>query len=273
MIASLAGLFRIRLALMNGVAAAAGYLLYPTATDPLALLGAVVGVALSAAAGSALNQVLERRRDALMERTRNRPLPAGRLSAPPAVAVAAVCLAGGIWILSVAGGALPALLALAVLAWYLAVYTPLKRLTSLALALGAACGAVPPVIGWCVAGGSPGDFGIVLLAGVLYLWQVPHFWLLQRRHADDYRRAGFAVFAPAVAKGALAPICRLWIAAMVAGALLLPAFGLVQVAPPLWCAAFCVPLVAALWSRCEPALFACLNLFPVLVTLSLGAGR
>ena len=266
-------LFRVRLVLMNGVAAAGGYLLFPSepATGRLGALCA--GVCLLAAAGSAFNQLLERDLDALMLRTRNRPLPTGQLSPAQATLIAAACLAAGVALLLAAGGVVPALLGLAALLWYLAVYTPLKRRTPFALALGGLCGAAPPIIGWCAAGGSPADFRVVLLAGVLYLWQVPHFWLLQRRHAEDYRRAGFPLFHPWQPGEGAAPLCRLWIVAMVAGAMMLPAFGLIGRSAALCCAALCLPLLITACKRHEPALFACLNLFPVLVTLSLCAGR
>jgi heme o synthase len=266
-------LFRLRLALMNGVAALGGYLLFPGEPDILAVCALCAGVSLLACAGSALNQVLERATDRLMERTKNRPIPKGELTRTAAVLLGAGCLLAGLCLLVVAGGPLPALLGAAALFWYLAVYTPLKRRTPFALALGALSGALAPVIGWSVAGGSPVDFRVVLLAGVLYLWQIPHFWLLQRRHAEDYRRAGFPLYAPAVQGNRPAPLFLLWLVAMIAGALMLPAFGMVGRPAAPWCVAFCAPLVITRFRRFEPALFASLNLFPLLVTLALCAGR
>jgi protoheme IX farnesyltransferase len=162
---------------------------------------------------------------------------------------------------------------LATLAWYLAVYTPLKTRTPLALAVGALCGALAPVLGWSAAGGSLGDFRVMLLAGVFYLWQIPHFWLLQRRHAEDYRRAGFPLFVPSCSAGGTTPIFYLWLVAMIAGALMLPAFGVISRAAAPWCAAFFAPLVITLLRRGEPALFASVNLFPLLVTVALYVGR
>jgi heme o synthase len=269
----LSRLFRLRLVLVNGIAALGGYLLFPAPPNTSILWALFAGVCLLAAGGSALNQVLERDCDALMLRTRNRPLPRGDLSPVAATLIGEVCLASGLFVLLLWGGSVPALIGCAAIFWYLAVYTPLKRRTPFALALGALCGAAPPVIGWCVAGGSPADFQVVLLAGIMYLWQVPHFWLLQRRHAEDYRRAGFPLFAPQGKGGGAAPVCRLWMAAMIAGAMMLPAFGMIERNALLWCAVFCVPLLLALLKRCEPALFAFLNFFPVLVTLALCVGR
>jgi heme o synthase len=268
----LSRLFRVRLVLMNGIAALGGYLLFPGPWQAGPLGALCAGVSLLACGGSALNQVLERELDSLMQRTQGRPLPRGDLSPRGAALLGGGCLAAGLGLLFAAGGALPALLGAAGIVWYLAVYTPLKRRTPFALALGALSGALAPVIGWSVAGGSPADFQVTLLAGVLYLWQIPHFWLLQRRHADDYRRAGFPLFSPAAQGSAPAPMVRLWLVAMVAAALMLPAFGIGRPGA-LWCAVCSAPLIMAAFRRCEPALFACLNLFPLLVTLALCAGR
>lgn len=273
MIGILSRLFRVRLALMNGVAAAGGSLLFPETPELGQLLALGAGVALLACAGSALNQLLERRLDALMQRTRLRPLPAGQLTPLVVSLLGAWCLAAGTLLIFAAGGELPALLGVATLAWYLAVYTPLKRRTPFALALGALCGALAPVIGWSAAGGSLDDFRVVLLAGVFYLWQVPHFWLLQRRYADDYRRAGFPLFAPPAKVSGTAPLFQLWMIAMIAGALMLPAFGVIGPAAAPWCLAFFVPLLFAWIRRLEPALFTCVNLFPLMVTAALYAGR
>ena len=273
MIAALQSLFRLRLALVNGAAALGGYLLFPARVDLAAVCALFTAVVLLAAAGSALNQVWERDLDRQMQRTCRRPLPTGRLARRTAVLLAAGCLASGATLLAFFGGPLPALLGLAVIVWYLAVYTPLKRRTQFALAVGAVCGAAAPVIGWCFAGGSPADFRVVVLAGVLYLWQVPHFWLLQQRHAEDYRRAGIPLFAPAAGGRGAASLCRLWLAAMLAAAMMLPAFGVLSGSAALWGAVFCVPLLLTACKRSEPALFVCINLFPVLLTLALFVGR
>lgn len=266
-------LLRPRLAALNGIAAAGGCLLAPAGVDIHLLGSAWGGVALLAAGGSALNQVLERDLDGLMERTRRRPLPSGKLSPPVAVAIGGVCIAAGLLLLSRAGGPLPPLLGAGALAWYLGVYTPLKRRTSLALLAGAVSGALPPVIGWAVTGGSADDYRAVLLAGLLYLWQIPHFWLLQRRHGEDYRRAGIPLFAPGATAGARSPVFGIWMGALAAGALLLPAFGMVGGAAVLGFALFAVLLALLAVSRAESALFSCVNLFPLLIVLALFVQR
>ena len=263
MITALSKLFRPLLALLNGVTAVGGYALFPAPVKAGALLALFCSVTLLAMGGSALNQLLERDIDALMTRTMLRPLPLGRLSAN-FVTIAGVCtILAGVALLAVTGSLLPPLLGLAALVWYLAVYTPLKRRTSLALPLGALCGAFPPLIGWTLAGGDPGDYRIITLAGILFIWQIPHFWLLQERHSADYRRAGLPLVT--VGKGLLG----LWIVALAAAALMLPAFGLIGRPASLWYAALPVPLLLLALTRSRRSLFICLNLFPVFLTLLL----
>jgi protoheme IX farnesyltransferase len=183
----------------------------------------------------------------------------------PAVATTISCgvIVAGCFALFSGGGLLPALLGLAALGWYLAVYTPLKRRTPLALPLGALCGAVPPLIGWCLAGGEPTDFRAVTLAGLFYIWQIPHFWLLQERHADDYRRAGIPLFA--VRPG----LFGLWLVALAAAALMLPLFGIIGHNEAYWYALFTTLLIIMALFRWERPCFSYLNLYPALVTLTL----
>lgn len=263
MIRTLVTLFRLRLALLNGVTALGGYFLFPAPIHAVALLAAFCGVTLLAMGGSAYNQLLERDTDALMNRTMLRPLPQGRLSAATAAFAGAGAILTGLALLTATGGILPPLLGLAATAWYLAVYTPLKRKTSLALPLGALCGAFPPLIGWTLAGGAPTDYRIITLAGLLFIWQIPHFWLLQERHGADYRRAGFPLV---VIRGGL---FGLWIVALTAAALMLPAFGLIGSPTVMWYVAFPAPLLLLSLMRSRRLIFICLNLFPVLLTLAL----
>jgi len=264
MIRMAARLLRLRLSLMNGIAALGGGLLLPGPRSAATLLAACGGVTLLAMGASALNQVLERRLDSLMNRTMDRPLPRGEMTPPAAVCIGIGVILTGCATLLTVGGALPVLLGLTCLVWYLGVYTPLKRRTPLALPLGALCGAVPPVIGWCLAGGDPLDFRIILLAGLMYLWQVPHFWLFQQRHAEDYRRAGIPLFRLHPGQFGL------WIMALAAAAMLLPLFGLAGRQPLVWFALLLLPLAATWLSRSERLRFSCLNLVPLLIALALG---
>lgn len=266
-------LFRLPLAGMNGVTAVAGYLLFPDRHDARVVAALFLGVSLLAAAASALNQVAERDLDALMRRTCDRPLPKGDLRPETAAALGVATALPAVLLLWAGGGRLAACLGLAAVLWYLTLYTPLKRRTPFALLIGSLCGSAAPVIGWSAAGGALGDFRIVLLAGIVYLWQVPHFWMLQRRNAEDYRRAGFPVFAPTAGTDSLEPVCRLWIAATLAVALMLPAFGITASHPYLSCLALSAPLLVSCFTSYDKLAFAGLNAFPVFLTLALFAGK
>jgi heme o synthase len=220
-------LTRWRLSLAVAATAAAGTLLHGGRSLSPALLLTAAGVALLAAAGSAANQVQERDLDGWMRRTCSRPLPQGQLTPAAASGIALGLGAGGLGLL-LAAGVGPALLGLAALACYNGLYTPLKRVSPLALLPGALCGALPPLIGWTAAGGSSADFRILLVATLLYLWQLPHFWRLADRHAADYRRAGLPVLQDRLSPR-LARLARCsWTLAMIAASVLLPLFGLLR---------------------------------------------
>jgi heme o synthase len=160
----------------------------PLALPLLAL--ALAGTGLVAAGAAVLNQVIERDTDALMLRTRQRPLAAGRVSLREAVVFGGLITGAGLALLLLGCGALPALVAFATWSSYLFLYTPLKRRTPLATLVGAVPGALPPVIGWTAASGSlePGAF---ILFAIVFLWQVPHFLAIAWLYRDDYARGGF----------------------------------------------------------------------------------
>jgi protoheme IX farnesyltransferase len=153
-----------------------------------ALLAALVGTGLIASGASVLNMLLERDTDALMKRTRNRPLPAGRLRAAEALSFGAALSALGLAELVWLSGPLAATIALATWASYLFLYTPLKRRTSLSTLVGAVPGALPPVIGWAAARHSL-DGGAFVLFAILFLWQIPHFLAIAWIYRDDYALA------------------------------------------------------------------------------------
>ena len=262
-------LFRPRLALLNGVTALAGCALYPASISVATLLAAFCGVTLLAMGGSALNQLLECDVDALMERTMLRPLPRGKLSAKTAFSAGILVILAGLVPLSVGGMLLPPFVGAATFVLYVFIYTPLKRKTAFALPLGALCGAVPPLIGWCLAGGAPTDYRIIILAGVLFVWQIPHFWLLQERHEADYRRAGLPLVGSQGNPISRNALLRLWLVAFIAIALLLPAFNIIA-RPAAFCyVALLVIMGIPVLMHSRRVLFVCLNLFPLLVTLIL----
>lgn len=261
-------LLRWRLALLNGVSALSGYLLFPGSVEISHVLAAFAGTALLAAAGSAFNQVMERDLDQMMERTKGRPLPTGVMTVVTALGIGMTVMLGGMVWLAQVGGAAPMLIGAAALAWYLAVYTPLKRRTSMALPLGALCGALPPLIGWALAGGGLSDHRIMILVGVMFLWQIPHFWLLQRRHSADYRKVGIPLCEDKTGNSRT-PLFILWIIALAVAAMLLPLFGIIPRQRVLLCAFFLLPLLLTPLLTSDRSRLVCLNLFPLLLTLAI----
>jgi len=158
--------------------------------DPFALVHTLVGAALVGAGANALNQWLERDVDALMQRTKSRPLPAGRLNPTEAFVFGVTASGLGVASLMLAVNLLAGLLACLTLVSYVGIYTPLKRKTALCTLVGAIPGAMPPLIGWAGARGELGLEAWVLFA-ILFLWQLPHFLAIAWVYRDDYARAGF----------------------------------------------------------------------------------
>jgi protoheme IX farnesyltransferase len=159
-------------------------------TQVLRLLCTLVGTGLVAGGASGINQVIERVPDSRMRRTRLRPLPDGRLQPPEALVFSLALSVVGLLTLALGVNLLSALVALATLVSYTAVYTPLKKHTSVATVVGAIPGALPPVIGWAAArNGLSQDAW--LLFGIVFLWQLPHFLAIAWIYRDDYARAGF----------------------------------------------------------------------------------
>ncbi len=153
------------------------------------LVHCLVGTTLTAAGTSALNHYVERASDAMMRRTAQRPLPLGLLAPRHAFLFGLVLVVGGGLYLAFLVNALSCILAWATTVSYLAVYTPLKKRTTLATLVGAFPGAVPPLIGWAAASGSLSR-GAWILYGILFLWQFPHFLAIAWMYREDYARAG-----------------------------------------------------------------------------------
>jgi protoheme IX farnesyltransferase len=180
-----------RLNMLVVASSAAGYDLgVRGAVDPWSMAAAVIGTALVAGGAAVLNQVYERDTDAMMRRTRMRPLPDGRVTPGDAGMFGVALSFAGLAMLATRTNALAAVLALATLVVYLVVYTPMKRRTSLATLVGAIPGALPPLIGWTASRGAI-DAGGIALFGIVFLWQIPHFMAIAWLYRDDYGKAGF----------------------------------------------------------------------------------
>lgn len=162
--------------------------------DYVLLLHTMLGTALVASGASALNQFLERDLDALMRRTRTRPLPSGRFQPEAVLIFGVVTSALGMLYLAGAVNLLTSFLAGVTLVTYVAIYTPLKRVTTLNTAVGAIPGALPPLMGWTAAQGQVTVEGWALFA-ILFFWQLPHFLAISWLYREEYERAGFAMLA------------------------------------------------------------------------------
>ena len=189
--ADLMELVKARLSVLTVATAMAGFAVGVRDTwSWLLLASTLVGTALSAAGAAALNQWWERDLDARMKRTRERPLPAGRMAASDALLTGVVLSVSGVLLLALFANLLAAGLAAATIIFYILIYTPLKRITALNTIVGAVPGALPPLIGWTAARGSINAEGLTLFA-ILFLWQMPHFLAIAWLYRADYAQAGF----------------------------------------------------------------------------------
>lgn len=225
---ALSRLIRLPLSAMVALSALAGALAASPYLPWLNLWGVVWGIFLLSSACSVLNQVQERLTDALMRRTCIRPLACGALAPGAGMAVGLLLASGGLGVLLATSGTTASLLGLGATVWYLAVYTPLKRISSLAVIAGTPCGALPPLIGWIAAGGDPFDPRPLSLVLLMILWQVPHYWLLAMPDREELLRAGFKVLPGKMSGHQLLSISHFWILGMITATLLLPPFKLVQ---------------------------------------------
>lgn len=159
--------------------------------DPnlLRLVHLLLGTSLLGGGTAVLNQFLERESDGKMHRTRNRPLPSGRLSAFQAMVFGSVLIVVGALYLGILAHPLSALLGCSTAAIYLLIYTPLKTRTTICTTVGAIPGALPPLIGWAAASGEL-NFHALLLFAILFSWQYPHFLAISWIYKEDYMRGG-----------------------------------------------------------------------------------
>ena len=186
-----AELVKARLTLLVLLTTAVGY--YLGATPPLSYASffhAVFGTALAAAGAAALNQWWEYRLDALMLRTKLRPIPAGRMRPRDALIIGSVLALAGLVYLAIACNGLATFLAAATIAIYIFGYTPLKLFSTTNTLVGAIPGAIPPLIGWAAAQGRlPAQAWSLFV--IMFVWQIPHFFAIAWMYRDDYDRAGF----------------------------------------------------------------------------------
>jgi len=184
-------LFKVRLNLVVVFSAVVGYILAAgTAFNLLSLLVLIVGGFLVTASANAINQVLETDYDKLMKRTKNRPLPTGRMKSSEAILAAGLSGLAGLWLLGIYFNITTAFVAALSLISYAFIYTPLKRYSPIAVFVGAVPGALPPVIGWLAFTGSLTMEPVILFV-IQFFWQMPHFWAIGWLGHTEYQKAGF----------------------------------------------------------------------------------
>jgi heme o synthase len=228
-IGAYAELSKFGIVLLVLVSAGAGFMLRaPLGADFPWARGVIVlaGVMLLSCGASALNQVQERGRDARMARTVGRPLPSGRISYGQGLIFALLGIAAGAAILWLGIGKVAGILGLIAAAFYNGLYTPwLKPTSPFAAVPGAVPGAIPPVIGWVAGGGQFLDTGALILFGILFLWQMPHFWALALRYRTDYAAGGFPMVSETVGVEGTARLILLYTFGLTAWSLAAPTFG------------------------------------------------
>lgn len=178
-----------------------GLILAPVFVSSAVLSTTLVAMVMAVAGVNALNMYVERDVDGLMERTRERPLPAGRLDPNIALILGLIFSFSGFTLMGIVVNLLSAFLLLIAIVSYVMIYTPMKQVSHWALPVGAIPGAMPPLVGWVAATGSI-DWPALILFLIIFLWQIPHFHAIALFRGDDYANAGFKTLA--VEKGGLA---------------------------------------------------------------------
>jgi len=192
--AEFATLTKARLNALVLITTVVGFVLAsPGALNWWLLLATLIGTWLVAAGAAVLNQLVEIQQDALMERTRDRPLAKGTMPSRQGLRMGLILSTTGLLLLAWQVNALATWVAFLTLVTYVAVYTPLKRTSSTCTLVGAVAGALPPIIGWVAAGGALG-IEAAFLFGLLFFWQLPHFLAINWLYREEYERAGFVMW-------------------------------------------------------------------------------
>ena len=194
----------------------------------LDMIAPIFGILLLACGSAVINHLQERTTDALMNRTKNRPIPSGKISPMSALHLALFLILTGSLLLYFGAGLLALGLGLLNLIWYNGIYTPLKKKNAFAIIPGSLVGAIPPAVGWVAGGGNIFDPQIAVISLFFFIWQIPHFWLLLLIFGKDYEQAGFPTLTQIFSADQLGRITFIWIIATVVMGFLIPMFGVVK---------------------------------------------
>jgi protoheme IX farnesyltransferase len=223
----LLSLGKVRISLLVTFTTATGYLLAAEEVT-IQMLVPAAAVFLLACGSCALNQYQERELDGLMERTKNRPLPSGKLNPCSALLISLGLISAGSFTLFRGATLFAGTLGLFAIFWYNGIYTHLKRKTAFAAIPGALIGGIPPALGWVSGGGSLLDPRIWAVFFFFFMWQVPHFWLLLMDFRKDYERSGLPSLTGVFSASQLGRITFIWIFATAVFGLMFPLFGIVD---------------------------------------------
>ncbi|MFA5511915.1 MAG: protoheme IX farnesyltransferase [Candidatus Kapaibacterium sp.] len=218
-------LSKVRITFFVAISGLVGYILAGNGLS-LELIPVLFGIFILSCGSAALNHYQEINTDAMMMRTKNRPLPTGKISKNFALTSIISMSAAGLLLIWQFSNFTAFLLGIGALLSYNLIYTPLKRVTAFAIMPGAIVGAMPPAIGWVAAGGSVTDPKLFVLGLFFFVWQIPHFWFLLLMYDNDYRRAGFPTLSKYFSDTQLKRITYVWVAALAASCMLIPLFGL-----------------------------------------------
>ena len=222
-IKTILSLIKYKVSIAVTFTAITGYLVY-TGQFHFQILNLILGVFFLAGGSSALNECQEHKYDALMPRTKNRPIPTGQISLRNASLVSLLFFFIGLSILYFNFGTTTALLGLINIFWYNLIYTSLKRITSFAVVPGSLVGAIPALMGWTAAGGYVFESTIIFIAFFMFIWQIPHFWLLMLKYGKEYEDAGFKTINQAVNPQNLKLIIFIWVLATSFSSIIVPLF-------------------------------------------------
>ena len=214
---------KLRITIFVTVTTVFGYIAATNSIDA-GLMLPTIGILLLACGSAALNHYQERNTDAIMDRTKNRPIPSGKISASSVLKISLILVITGSILLFIGSGVLALSFGFLNLIWYNGVYTPLKKVSPLAIIPGSLVGAIPPIVGWVAGGGYLFDPQIILISFFFFIWQIPHFWLLLMILDKDYQKAGFPTLTQIFNQQQLGRITFIWIIATGVTGLLIPLF-------------------------------------------------
>ena len=218
---------RLGVSLAVSFSAITGYIVATSNID-FKLIYIFLGVLLLSGGASALNQFQERNIDSLMNRTKNRPIPSKLITPTDGFIISIILSIAGFLVLYFMAGFVPSILGLLNMLWYNGLYTPLKKKTVFAVVPGSLTGVTPLLIGWSSAEAYLLDPQIIFISFFIYMWQIPHFWLLLIKNAEDYKNAGLGTFHSLFSETQIKRILFTWIISTSLTSMLLAYFGFIQ---------------------------------------------